>query len=172
MEVYNDDGATQAMAYPTPTARRKQTFMLFAFPTGVQGNVVSPGVNELMIPNYKHSWADIRKIASAPGAARRHRSSRGNTRSDDGGHLTISDRATLRPTLDQEFADEGVLRLLVTRFGVDSSEQRTWPGSISRRDARQRAARRSVRANNFTYVRAYRSPTVAIFAAFIAWRRR
>ena len=70
VEVYNDNGATQAMAYPTPTARRKQTFMLFAFPTGVQGNVVSPGVNELIIPNYKQTWGDIRKIASAPGAAR------------------------------------------------------------------------------------------------------
>ena len=43
VEVYNDNGATQAMAYPTPTARRKQTFMLFAYPMGVQGNVVSPG---------------------------------------------------------------------------------------------------------------------------------
>ena len=42
VEVYNDNGATQAMAYPTPTAKHKQTFMLFAFPTGVQGNVVSP----------------------------------------------------------------------------------------------------------------------------------
>lgn len=38
VEVYNDNGSTQAMAYPTPTAKRKQTFMLFAFPTGVQGN--------------------------------------------------------------------------------------------------------------------------------------
>ena len=70
VEVYNDNGATQAMAYPTPTAKRKQTFMLFAFPTGVQGNVVSPGVNELIIPNYKQTWGNIRKIASAPGAAR------------------------------------------------------------------------------------------------------
>ena len=70
VEVYNDNGATQAMAYPTPTARRKQTFMLFAFPTGVQGNVVSPGVNELIIPNYKQTWGNIRKIASAPGAVR------------------------------------------------------------------------------------------------------
>ena len=70
VEVYNDNGATQAMAYPTPTARRKQTFMLFAFPTGVQGNVVSPGVNELIIPNYKQTWGNIRKIASAPGGAR------------------------------------------------------------------------------------------------------
>jgi len=43
VEVYNDQRAsTQAMAYPTPTAKRKQTFMLFAYPTGVQGNVVSP----------------------------------------------------------------------------------------------------------------------------------
>jgi arsenite oxidase large subunit len=70
VEVYNENGATQAMAYPTPTARRKQTFMQFASPMGVQGNVVSPGVNELIIPNYKQTWGDIRKIASAPGAAR------------------------------------------------------------------------------------------------------
>ena len=61
VEVFNENGATQAMAYPTPTAKRKQTFMLFAFPTGVQGNVVSAGVNELIIPNYKQTWANIRK---------------------------------------------------------------------------------------------------------------
>ncbi|MDR3494035.1 MAG: arsenate reductase (azurin) large subunit, partial [Ancalomicrobiaceae bacterium] len=66
VEMYNDAGATQAMAYPTPTARRKQTFMLFGFPKGVEGNVVNAGVNELIIPDYKHNWANIRKIASAP----------------------------------------------------------------------------------------------------------
>lgn len=65
VEVYNDAGATQAMAYPTPSAKRKQTFMLFGFPTGVAGNVVNAGVNELVIPDYKHNWASIRKIASA-----------------------------------------------------------------------------------------------------------
>ena len=70
VEVFNDNGATQAMAYPTPTAKRKQTFMLFAFPTGVQGNVVSAGVNELIIPNYKQTWGNIRKIASAPEGVR------------------------------------------------------------------------------------------------------
>jgi arsenite oxidase large subunit len=70
VEIHNDNGATQAMAYPTPTARRKQAFMLFAYPMGVMGNVVSAGVNELIIPNYKQTWADIRKIASAPGAAK------------------------------------------------------------------------------------------------------
>jgi arsenite oxidase large subunit len=51
VEVYNDNGSTQAMAYPTPRAKPKQSFMLFAYPTGVQGNVVSPGVNEFIIPN-------------------------------------------------------------------------------------------------------------------------
>ena len=66
VEVYNDNGSTQAMAYPTPTAKRKQTFMLFAYPTGVQGNVVSEGVNEFVIPNYKQTWGAIRKIADAP----------------------------------------------------------------------------------------------------------
>jgi arsenite oxidase large subunit len=66
VEVYNDNGSTQAMAYPTPTAKRKQTFMQFAYPTGVQGNVVSPGVNEFIIPNYKQTWGNIRKLADAP----------------------------------------------------------------------------------------------------------
>jgi arsenite oxidase large subunit len=70
VEVYNDNGSTQAIVYPTPTAKRKQTFMLFAYPTGVQGNVVSPGVNEFIIPNYKQTWAGIRKIADAPAALR------------------------------------------------------------------------------------------------------
>lgn len=66
VEVYNDNGSTQAMAYPTPTAKRKQAFMLFAYPTGVQGNVVSAGVNEFIIPNYKQTWGSIRKISDAP----------------------------------------------------------------------------------------------------------
>jgi arsenite oxidase large subunit len=66
VEVYNDNGSTQAIVYPTASAKRKQTFMLFAYPTGVQGNVVSPGVNEFVIPNYKQTWGAIRKIADAP----------------------------------------------------------------------------------------------------------
>jgi formylmethanofuran dehydrogenase subunit D len=50
IEIYNDNGSTQAMAQPRPTAKRKQTFRLFAYPTGAMGNVVSKGVNELTIP--------------------------------------------------------------------------------------------------------------------------
>jgi arsenite oxidase large subunit len=70
VEVYNDNGSTQAMVYPTPTAKPKQTFMLFANPNGVQGNVVSAGVNELILPNYKQTWAAIRKLADAPETTR------------------------------------------------------------------------------------------------------
>jgi len=70
VEVYNDNGSTQAMVWPTPTARRNQTFMLFAYPTGAVGNVVSKGVNELIIPNYKQTWGNIRKLADAPQVTR------------------------------------------------------------------------------------------------------
>ena len=68
VEVYNDNGSTQAMVQPATAVRRKETFMLFANPRGVQGNVVSKGVNEFIIPNYKQTWANIRKLASAPEA--------------------------------------------------------------------------------------------------------
>jgi arsenite oxidase large subunit len=70
VEIYNDDGSTQAMAYPTPSAKKGHTFMLFAFPTGVQGNVVNGGTNELILPNYKQTWANIRKLADAPDAVK------------------------------------------------------------------------------------------------------
>jgi arsenite oxidase large subunit len=66
VEVYNDVGATQAMVYPEATARRKETFMLFGADTGAQGNVINAGVNELILPNYKQTWANIRKISDAP----------------------------------------------------------------------------------------------------------
>ncbi len=70
VEVFNNNGATQAMAYPTETAKRGETFMLFGSPRGTQGNVVGEGVNELVIPVYKQTWADIRKISDVPEAAR------------------------------------------------------------------------------------------------------
>jgi arsenite oxidase large subunit len=71
VEIFNDAGSTQAMVQPTPSAKRYQTFMLFGFPAGVQGNVVNAGVNELIIPNYKQTWADVRKIASASETTKR-----------------------------------------------------------------------------------------------------
>ncbi|WP_299363477.1 arsenate reductase (azurin) large subunit [uncultured Paracoccus sp.] len=70
VEVVNDNGATQAIAYPMDTAKPKQSFMIFGSPRGTQGNVISSGTNELVIPVYKQTWADIRKLASAPAAVR------------------------------------------------------------------------------------------------------
>jgi arsenite oxidase large subunit len=70
-EVYNDVGATQAMVYIEPTARKNETFMLFGAPTGTQGNVINAGTNELILPNYKQTWANIRKIADASPATSR-----------------------------------------------------------------------------------------------------
>jgi arsenite oxidase large subunit len=40
--------------------------MLFGAPTGTQGNVINAGTNELVLPNYKQTWGNIRKIADAP----------------------------------------------------------------------------------------------------------
>lgn len=71
VEVRNDNGSTQAMVWPTPSARRNETFMLFAYPSGAVGNVVSKGVNEFVIPNYKQTWGNIRKLTDAPEAARK-----------------------------------------------------------------------------------------------------
>ena len=56
VEVYNDNGSTQAVVYPVSTAKRKQTFMLFAYPTGVQGNVVSAGCDPYRLLSHPHSF--------------------------------------------------------------------------------------------------------------------
>jgi arsenite oxidase large subunit len=56
------------MVQPEPTAKREETFTPFGYPTGSQGDVVDSGVNELIIPNYRQAWGNIRKIATAPEA--------------------------------------------------------------------------------------------------------
>ena len=71
VEVFNDVGATQALVYPEPTARKNETFMIFGAPNGAQGNVINAGTNELILPNYKQTWANIRKISDATPAAAR-----------------------------------------------------------------------------------------------------
>ncbi|PCH70095.1 MAG: arsenite oxidase large subunit, partial [Rhodobacteraceae bacterium] len=65
IEIHNENGATQGMVYPTETAKRGQVAMVFGSPAGSQGNVVNPGVNELVLPDYKHTWGNIRKLADA-----------------------------------------------------------------------------------------------------------
>jgi arsenite oxidase large subunit len=69
VEVFDNVGATQALAYPAATARKNETFMVFGAPNGTQGNVINAGTNELILPNYKQTWANIRKISDATPAA-------------------------------------------------------------------------------------------------------
>jgi arsenite oxidase large subunit len=71
VEVFNEVGATQALVYPEPTARKNETFMIFGAPNGTQGNVINAGTNELILPIYKQTWANIRKISDATPAAAR-----------------------------------------------------------------------------------------------------
>ena len=70
IEVWNSNGATQAIAWPEQQTRRGETFLLFAHPAGPAGNVVGPGTNELVIPNFKQTWADLRKLSDASEAVR------------------------------------------------------------------------------------------------------
>lgn len=62
VELYNDYGATYAMAYLVPEARRNQVFMQFGHHNGVVGDVVTEAVDRNVIPDYKHTWANIRKV--------------------------------------------------------------------------------------------------------------
>ncbi|MBT2297607.1 arsenate reductase (azurin) large subunit [Pseudomonas fluorescens] len=62
VEVFNNYGASYAMVYPEPSIKRGQVFMLFGYPNGIQGDVVSEWTDRNVIPYYKGAWANIRKI--------------------------------------------------------------------------------------------------------------
>lgn len=64
VEVFNDFGSTYAMAYPTGSAKPSQTFMVFAYPNGIQGNVTTDWTDRNIIPYYKGTWASIRRVGS------------------------------------------------------------------------------------------------------------
>jgi arsenite oxidase large subunit len=57
------------MAQPRMSAKEANLHALSTYPTGTMGNVVSKGVNELIIPNYKQTWASIRNSRRARGHA-------------------------------------------------------------------------------------------------------
>lgn len=66
VEVYNDYGATTAMAYLEADLRRGEVFMMFGYPNGVQGDVVSEWTDRNHIPYYKGSWANLRRLGANP----------------------------------------------------------------------------------------------------------
>ena len=64
VEVYNDFGSTFAMTYITPEIKRNQAFMEFGAVNGIQGDVTTDAVDRNVIPNYKQTWANIRRVGS------------------------------------------------------------------------------------------------------------
>ncbi len=66
VEVFNDYGSTHAMAYLEKDIQKGQTFMLFGWYNGSVGDVVTDWTDENVLPYYKGTWADIRKVSSMP----------------------------------------------------------------------------------------------------------
>ncbi len=67
VEVANDMGSVQAMAYVSTSVKEGHTFMLFGQPRGAAGDLVSDHVDpSTTIPYYKGVWADVRRIGPMP----------------------------------------------------------------------------------------------------------
>jgi arsenite oxidase large subunit len=64
VEVYNDFGSTYAMAYPVAEQKRDQTFMVFGHINGIQDDVTTTWTDRNIIPYYKGTWANIRRVGS------------------------------------------------------------------------------------------------------------
>lgn len=63
VEIYNDYGSTYAMAYITEDVKRNQVFMQFGHYNGNQNDVTTEAVDRNIVPDYKHTWANIRKVS-------------------------------------------------------------------------------------------------------------
>lgn len=64
VEVYNDYGSTYAMAYLEPAIKHDQVFMMFGYPFGIAGDVTTAAVDRNVVPYYKGTWADLRRIGT------------------------------------------------------------------------------------------------------------
>jgi arsenite oxidase large subunit len=60
----NDYGSTYAMAYPQPEIKRTQTFMQFGHYNGIMGDVTTPWTDRNVVPYYKGTWANLRRVGS------------------------------------------------------------------------------------------------------------
>ena len=71
VELNNDVGTVQAMAYVSDAVKKGHTFMLFGQPRGAAGDLISDHVDpHTTIPYYKGVWADVRRVGPMPEAAR------------------------------------------------------------------------------------------------------
>ena len=71
VEVFNDFGSTFAMAYPVASAKPSQTFMVYGYVNGIQGDVTTDWTDRNIIPYYKGTWANIRRVGSMEDYKRR-----------------------------------------------------------------------------------------------------
>jgi len=62
IELFNDYGATTAMAYLEPDIKTGQVFMEAMYLNSVMGDLVTPWTDRNVIPYYKGTWADIRRV--------------------------------------------------------------------------------------------------------------
>jgi len=62
VEIHNDYGSTFAMAYPEPDIQPGHVFMMFGYDNGVVGDVVTDWTDRNVVPYYKGTWADIRRV--------------------------------------------------------------------------------------------------------------
>ncbi len=68
VEVFNDHGATNALAYLTESVRPGLVFMQFAHPRGTANSVTTPYVDPATtIPYYKGSAVGVRRLGAVPG---------------------------------------------------------------------------------------------------------
>ncbi|NEV62774.1 arsenate reductase (azurin) large subunit [Thiorhodococcus minor] len=64
VELHNDYGSAFAMAYLEPDIAPGQSFMMFGYDNGVVGDVVTDWTDRNLVPYYKGTWADIRKVGT------------------------------------------------------------------------------------------------------------
>lgn len=64
VEVFNDFGATFAMAYPSKDIKPNHTFMMFGYINGIQGDVTTDWTDRNVVPYYKGTWANLRRVGS------------------------------------------------------------------------------------------------------------
>jgi arsenite oxidase large subunit len=64
VEVYNDYGSTFAMIYPKADMKPGHTFMLFGYTKGIAGDVVTDWTDRNVVPDYKHTYANIRRVGT------------------------------------------------------------------------------------------------------------
>ncbi len=64
VEVYNDYGSTFAMVYPKTDMKKGHTFMLFGYVNGIEGDVTTDWTDRNIIPYYKGTWANIKRIGT------------------------------------------------------------------------------------------------------------